>query len=289
MKILGNLLVAFALGLVPMAQAATSTTTDYSDLWWNPAESGWGAHITLQGDVAFMVLFVYDSQQQPRFFVASNLQRVDFSAFPGDTFGGGLFATQGPSFVGAFDPARVIPREVGSARVSFTTPGTAVLTYVVDGVSVTKQISRQGWRAPDVTGDFKGGLFATATATTCSLGLPSVSYPGSFTVTRTGETLTIESAFNPGFSDSGTCRYTGTAVPSGSQLSVPNGTYRCEFENTNVTTGTFQLTGIEVGPNGFSGRYRGVEGAACVHAGYFGGMRRGYEIVVPPAEDPRAY
>jgi len=28
------------------AAAASSTTTDYSDLWWNASESGWGLSIT---------------------------------------------------------------------------------------------------------------------------------------------------------------------------------------------------------------------------------------------------
>ena len=83
MRSCSNLLPQPPSGLRPMAQAATSTDgTSYSDLWWNPAESGWGAHITLQADVAFMVLYVYDLQRQPRFFVASGLQRVDFSRSP---------------------------------------------------------------------------------------------------------------------------------------------------------------------------------------------------------------
>ena len=38
--------------------AASPSAADYSDLWWNSGENGWGAHITLQDDMVFMVLYV---------------------------------------------------------------------------------------------------------------------------------------------------------------------------------------------------------------------------------------
>ena len=32
-------------------------TADYSDLWWNPNESGWGLNIAHQGDILFTSWF----------------------------------------------------------------------------------------------------------------------------------------------------------------------------------------------------------------------------------------
>ena len=287
MKIAHRILAALAFSLASLAAPASSTaSTDYSDLWWNPAENGWGAHVTLQGDVVFMVLYVYDAAGAPRFFVAPGLQRVDLAAYPDETFMGALYSTRGPAFSGAFDPARVSAREVGSARMSFPTPGSATLAYTVDGVTVNKTLSRQAWRAPDITGEFKGGLFAGATAATCTLGLPTVSYPGSFKVSRSGDTVTIESTFAPGFAEDGSCRFTGRATQAGSLLSIVDGSYDCVFSNTNTTAGTFQLTNIESGPHGFSGRYSATEGSSCRHTGYFGGLRRGY-TALPDTSEPQ--
>ena len=286
MSRLPRTLAAIALSLCALApHAASVSSADYSDLWWVPTENGWGAHVTLQEDVIFMVLYVYDAAQQPRFFVAPNLQRVDFSAYPGETFMGALYATQGPHFASAFDTARVTAREVGNARMSFTTPGSAILSYVVDGVAVNKTLSRQQWRAPDLAGEYKGGLFATATPATCPLALPSVAYPGSFRVSLDGEAFTLDSTFAPGFAEDGSCRYTGRIQQAGKLASVVGGTYSCQFSNTNTVTGTFEMTAIESGPNGFSGRYSATEGAACRHTGSFGGSRRGYDRL-PDTQDP---
>ena len=35
--------------------------TNYQDLWWNPAESGWGVNFTHQGDIIFATWFTYDA------------------------------------------------------------------------------------------------------------------------------------------------------------------------------------------------------------------------------------
>ena len=76
MRIVAAALACLALLLAPAASATTTSGIDHSDLWWNAAESGWGIHVTQQGDVLFAVLFVYDDQQRPRFFVASSMARV---------------------------------------------------------------------------------------------------------------------------------------------------------------------------------------------------------------------
>jgi hypothetical protein len=51
--------------LWPISIGATALTSDISDMWWNPAESGWFANIILQSAIAFMTFFVYDAHQNP--------------------------------------------------------------------------------------------------------------------------------------------------------------------------------------------------------------------------------
>jgi hypothetical protein len=41
---------------------ATAFTTDQSDLWWDPAESGWGIQFVHRGSVMFATIFIYDQQ-----------------------------------------------------------------------------------------------------------------------------------------------------------------------------------------------------------------------------------
>lgn len=273
MKRIAAALACFALLLPAATRAATTAGPDYSDLWWNAAESGWGAHVTQQGDVVFLVLFVYDSGARPRFFVASGMGRAG-SVNGADVFEGPLYSTTGPAFASAFDPARVVARAVGTARLRFDSPGSATLDYTVDGVPVTKPITRQVWRPIDLRGNYKGGIFANATASSCRLGLPTIAYAGSLTVARSGDTITIDLGFHPGFADFGTCRMTGRWNQQGSLASITQGTYACTFENgPTPVAGTFEITAIESDESGFAGRYAAREDGTCLHSGRLGGFR----------------
>jgi hypothetical protein len=53
----------------PHADASTDST-EITDQWWNPAESGWGVNVVLQNNVAFLTFFVYDTAQNPVWYTA---------------------------------------------------------------------------------------------------------------------------------------------------------------------------------------------------------------------------
>ena len=61
---------------------ATPDSIDYTDLWFVPAESGWGVNVIQQGNTLFATLFVYGSDQSPRWFVASDLKPVHITTDP---------------------------------------------------------------------------------------------------------------------------------------------------------------------------------------------------------------
>ena len=118
--------------------AATSPpAVDYTDLWWNPNESGWGMAITQQFGNIFLAWYVYDSSGKPFWYVAPSC------AVSGSSCLGTLYRTTGPPFGPPLDPTKVQPFAVGSAIVSFVDANNAVLSYTVDGVSATKVIQRQ--------------------------------------------------------------------------------------------------------------------------------------------------
>src|SRR5262249_53951865 len=89
-----------------VVNAATTKTPDYSELWWNSSENGWGASITQQDDIVFLVLYVYDAQRNPRFFVAPAMQ-LQSATGSDNVFTGSLYRTVGsPSTSFTFDPNR---------------------------------------------------------------------------------------------------------------------------------------------------------------------------------------
>jgi hypothetical protein len=117
--------------------ATSPPAVDYTDLWWNPNESGWGMAITQQFGNIFLAWYVYDASGKPFWYVAPSC------TMSGSSCSGTLYRTTGPPFGPPLDPANVHAFAVGSAIVSFVDANNAVLSYTVDGVSATKVITRQ--------------------------------------------------------------------------------------------------------------------------------------------------
>ena len=104
-----RLIALVAATLAPIGAQALNL----SDLWWNPAESGWGANIGQQDDTAVVTLYVYDADGEPTWLsgVAST-----YALGPGGLpyFSGTLYRTRGSFYGSAFDPAKSRATVVGS-------------------------------------------------------------------------------------------------------------------------------------------------------------------------------
>ncbi len=127
---------------VPIVRQAFQTGTmapavDYTDLWWNPSESGWGMAVTHQFGVMFLAWYVYDNAGKPMWYVASRC------TVSGSGCSGTLYRTTGPVFGPAFDSSRIQVFSVGTVDLRFTDANNGVLSYTVNGVTASKTITRQ--------------------------------------------------------------------------------------------------------------------------------------------------
>jgi hypothetical protein len=117
-------------------------STNYQDLWWNPAESGWGLNVTHQDNTLFATLFTYDATGRDLWLVMSGGVRQSDGSYLGD-----LYRTNGPAFnTLPFDGVTVAT--VGTMRLRFTDGNTGTLTYTYNGAPVTKNIQRQVFSSP---------------------------------------------------------------------------------------------------------------------------------------------
>lgn len=111
---------------------------NYTALWWNAAESGWGVNVAQQGDIVFATLFTYDTNGTPMWLVMSNGARQG----SGDTFSGALYRTTGTPFAQQpFTGASVT--QVGTMTFSFSDVNNGTMSYSVNGTSVSKTITKQ--------------------------------------------------------------------------------------------------------------------------------------------------
>jgi hypothetical protein len=115
---------------------------NYSDMWFDPSESGWGVTIADHETQLFAVWYAYDTDGSPLWFTVPggtfNASRTSFS--------GDLYRTTGPSFTDTFNSSAVVTTKVGSASFDFAptgvTGGPAMFTWTVGSVTRAKQIQR---------------------------------------------------------------------------------------------------------------------------------------------------
>ena len=125
------------------AFANQAQAQNYSDIWWNPTESGWGLTIADHGSQIFAVWYTYDVSGKPTWFT-----------IPGGTFSNGkrnfsgdVYQTTGPAYTQPFVPSQVTATKVGTASLDFAPAGQAAgkasFSYTIGTVSQSKIIERQ--------------------------------------------------------------------------------------------------------------------------------------------------
>jgi len=255
---------AFAVIMITWLTAvrASTNSSEITDMWWNPAESGWGVNVILQNDVAFLTFFVYDTSQTPIWYTSA-VQYQGANGAGALVWTGNLYATRGPWFGGAFPPANVVVRQAGTATFTVSNLNQATLTYSVDGVPVTKALQRQTWTMENYSGNYAGGYSIRLTGCNPAYlnGVQEVA--GIVTVNQNGASISMSAA-----SSIGSCSFSGTYAQTG-KLGQAQGSYSC----SDGTIGTFSLVEMTPTISGFTARASG-QNQYCQWTGYFGGITR---------------
>ncbi len=131
--------------------AAAALPPNYSDLWWNQDEPGWGVNISQQADTLFATFFVYGTGGQAVWYSVT-LTYQSTSANGVVTYGGALYQTSGSPQGTPYDPALLRYRQVGDATIEFGDDAHGLLRYTADGVA-----RRAVDRAADLRDDLAGG------------------------------------------------------------------------------------------------------------------------------------
>ena len=113
---------------------------DYTDMWWaGKAEDGWGVSITQHGVIQFIVIYAYDADGKPIWYV---IPGGSWNATQ-TAFTGAVYLPTSARF-DAYDKAQFkINAPIGTVTVTYTGSGTATLAYTINGVSGSKAIERQ--------------------------------------------------------------------------------------------------------------------------------------------------
>lgn len=248
MKKLTRAVLIGIVGLWLGAAHASTATSEITDMWWNPNESGWGANIILQNNVAFMTFFVYDVAHNPVWYTSPlYFQGTDGTgAF---VWTGNLYADTGPWFGGPFSTSNSTERQAGTVSFVLSSLDQATLSYTVDGVTVTKSVERQTWANENYTGSYAAGFsvrnFNCNPASRNGIG----ENVASLSVTQSGSTISMAVA-----NALDSCTYTGTYMQTG-KLGQAQGTFTCASGDA----GTFNFIEMTPTVTGFTARVSGAD------------------------------
>lgn len=110
---------------------------DYTDLWWNKNESGWGVSLTQQFGIIFAAWYAYDDAGNPVWYVATHCPATETGCT------GTLYRVRGGAPLAATWKAVLPPVPVGEVTFKFADPANGTMSYTIDGVSATRTIARQ--------------------------------------------------------------------------------------------------------------------------------------------------
>ncbi len=120
----------FAVGVNPPA-------IDYSDMWWNANESGWGLSITQQFSIIFAAWYTYDATGKPIWYVVPNCPVI------GTGCSGLLYQVTGGEALTAVWNGTNPAVSVGSVTLAFSNATTGTMNYTLNGVTANRAITRQ--------------------------------------------------------------------------------------------------------------------------------------------------
>jgi hypothetical protein len=248
--------------LFPLFAHATAFSTDWTDLWLDPQEPGWGVTIYQQHDTLFTTFFVYGPGGGATWYTASSMP---YSGAVGTTFNfsGALFQMQGTSFAAPWNPGALGQRQVGTVNIAFTSINQGTLTYTVDGVQVSKPLIRYAFKRNSIAGEYIGATIGTYTG--CAQNGYSEE-PATFTVTQNGTSVVIRAQL---LTTGATCTYSGTMEQAG-RLSYMDGILAC----SSGSAGTFSALELHANISGLTGRASSNLGGTCRWTGRIGGLRR---------------
>jgi hypothetical protein len=143
---IGNLLGSVSLPGGAAFPTAASSTVNYSDMWWNPEQSGWGMSVIQSPSRnMFVVWYTYETvgtEQKSAWIVMPGGEWTDATTFKGKlykTVGGALPTSS------TFNPNDVTRIPFGDGEFKFTDSANAKFSFTTPSGKGEKSITRQAY------------------------------------------------------------------------------------------------------------------------------------------------
>lgn len=260
---------------------AVSGSTDFSALWWNASESGWGMNVMQEEQILFITLFIYGPSNAPTWY-AGTATFVSANAAGDRTYTGDLYATTGTPFsVTPFNPGATTGVLVGRITFVGRADGAATVQYTVGSATVSKNVTRQTWAQPNFTLNTATPYAGAQADTTIGCATTSDNGPSNGTIQNialyinsVGNTMRLELTYPP--NDGGLCILSGNNYVQEGRYGKATLTGRCAGQPASSPSISFEAREVEIGPNFFTLQYTVTNGprVGCVSRGIMTGAKK---------------
>jgi hypothetical protein len=252
--------LAFA-GLTHTVAAQIYLGTVFTGLYSTPGESGSGVTATHEEPVIFLTFYVYRSDRSAYWLTATVARAPDVNG--SFNYTGDLYETSGPPLGGPFDPATVTYRKVGTVSWLSRDAYTVALNYTVDGVMISKNLTRFTLNNLNFAGTYLGTIaYQTANCSPPSLNGRTFAQGGNMTITQAPNALTAV------VQGSTTCTLAGDYMQRGSW-----GNSTGNFSCSDGTAGPMVMVAMQMTVAGFTAQFA-VNTAQCQLQGSLSGIFR---------------
>jgi len=254
------LLSLMTLALTARAGASNS----YTDVYYLPAESGWGVFIVQTNTFQFMAFFIYDSTGKPVWYTAT---LTDDGT---GNYSGALYSTTGTYFAQPWNAGQLHVDQVGTAKFAPISNYQATLTYTVNGAgTVMKTVQRQTLTPENLAGSYSGSLVGSVSGCT-SPASNVASFNGRFNLTvaqvdNSSATFVFTVTAYNDTPVNAVCTLSGPITQGGLLYQMPNASYSCPLSHaTHAIINHFRVSG-----QGIEGRWHADDGGGCTESVHF--------------------
>ena len=133
---------------------------EYTDVYSNPAEPGWGVFLVQSDTTQFLAFFIYGPDGKPTWYTAQLTQDAN------GNYNGPLYAITGTYFANPWQGYNIAP--VGTASFEPSDIYHATLRYsLTGGPTIVKSVARQSLTPYSLAGNYSGSMSGTITG--CAL------------------------------------------------------------------------------------------------------------------------
>jgi hypothetical protein len=246
--------------------ATRAQALEYTDVYYNAAESGWGVFLVQSNTFQFLAIFIYDANNKPTWYTA-NITDDGTGKYTGP-----LYATTGTYF--ALPWQGVQATQVGTATFSPIDLYHATLTYTVNNVAtVTKSVVRQTLTSYQMTGNYSGSMSGSIS----SCNNPANNDPAfrgrfNLTATQTADAmLSMTFSFVDNVHNGITCAISGGLTHLGRLYQMSPGTtsITCTGPGQNGGVTPADVESLHPTGQGIEGRFSGTQSNGCIYSLHF--------------------